>query len=382
MAWEITGNSGTNPADNFLGTTDGKPLVIQPNVGNVGIGTAHPDSRVNINSTAPNVQAVLTVSDKNADTKLGLWSGFNAGANGPAVIYTHDLRFGAGSDFSNGQDFTEAMRITRDGRIGIGTQNPSDKVEIFGAQNALTITGSQPFIKMQDLGAGNAHNFWQNVAGDMALIPNHPNNAAAIVLKANTLRVGIGTNAPEERLHVIGDAHIVNTNVGTGVGLVVEASLNTALSAICTAPSSTAFFVLQEGNGHIMVGRKGNAEVFRVTNTGDVQVRGVALTCDMNVKDNFSSVDTRQVLEKLAGVPIREWNYKDDPTSVRHIGPTSQDFQIAFALNGDDETNISSVDAQGVALAAIQGLNKKLNAENADLQTRLANLERRLAALE
>jgi hypothetical protein len=131
-----------------------------------------------------------------------------------------------------------------------------------------------------------------------------------------------------------------------------------------------------------MVGRKGNAEVFRVTNTGDVQVRGVVLTCDMNVKDNFSSVDTRQVLEKLAGVPIREWNYKDDPTSVRHIGPTSQDFQIAFALNGDDETNISSVDAQGVALAAIQGLNKKLDAENADLQTRLANLERRLAALE
>jgi hypothetical protein len=57
MAWEVTGNAGTNPADNFLGTTDGKPLVIQPNGGNVGIGTTHPDSRLNINSTAPNVQS-------------------------------------------------------------------------------------------------------------------------------------------------------------------------------------------------------------------------------------------------------------------------------------------------------------------------------------
>ena len=81
-------------------------------------------------------------------------------------------------------------------------------------------------------------------------------------------------------------------------------------------------------------------------------------------------------------MPIQEWNYKTDPTDVRHIGPTSQDFQAAFELNGDDETNISSVDAQGIALAAIQGLNEKLNAENAQLRTSLADLERRLTALE
>src|SRR5262249_36112120 len=117
-------------------------------------------------------------------------------------------------------------------------------------------------------------------------------------------------------------------------------------------------------------------------NNGDVQVRGVTLACDMNVKDNFSSIDTRAVLEKLAGMPIREWNYKIDPTSVRHVGPTSQDFREAFELNGDDESNIASVDAQGIALAAIKGLNEKLNAENTQLRRSLADLERRLAALE
>jgi len=31
------------------------------------------------------------------------------------------------------------------------------------------------------------------------------------------------------------------------------------------------------------------------------------------------------------------------------FGPTSQDFQVAFELNGDDEIHISSVDAQGIA---------------------------------
>jgi hypothetical protein len=382
MAWELQGNPGTNPVSNFLGTTDGKQLVIQPGSGNVGIGTTNPDTRLNINSNAPNAQAVLVVSDKNADTRVGLWSGFSAGGNSPAIIYTHDLRFGIGQDFSNGADFSEAVRITREGKIGIGTEHPSSMIEI-AAQDGLSVTGFQPFITLRDANAGNARSVVQGVNGDIVLIPNSfIGGGAAMVLQTGSGNVGIGTSQPGERLHVVGDAHIQNSNIGTGVGLVVEASLNSALSAITTAPASTAFFVIQEGNGHIMVGRKGNAEVFRVTNSGDVQVRGALLTCDINAKDNFSCVSARGILERLAGMQIREWNYKTDPISVRHIGPTSQDFQAAFELNGDDETNISSVDAQGVALAAIQGLNEKLNTENAQLRTSLANLERRLAALE
>ena len=42
MPWELTGNSGTNPATNFLGTIDNQPLIIQSNGGNVGIGTTSP----------------------------------------------------------------------------------------------------------------------------------------------------------------------------------------------------------------------------------------------------------------------------------------------------------------------------------------------------
>jgi hypothetical protein len=381
MAWELNGNAGTDPAHTFLGTTDNKPLVIQPEGGNVGIGTRTPDTRLNINSNAPAAQAVLVVSDENADTRVGVWSGFGSGENPPAIIYTHDLRFGVGRDFSSGQDFSEAMRITQSGNIGIGTTNPSSKVEI-AAQDGLAVTGFQPFITLRDANAG-ARCLIQCVDGHIGLIPNNPGNVAALFLQANTGRVGIGTTQPEELLHVVGDVHMVNNNTGTGIGLEVDTSLNTALIVTTTAPDSTAFFVNQRGSGNIMTGRNAqNAEVFRVLNNGDVQVRGVTLACDMNVKDNFSSVDTRAVLEKLAGMPIQEWNYKTDPTSVRHIGPASQDFRAAFELNGDDETNIASVDAQGISLAAIQGLNEKLNAENAQLRTTLADLERRLAALE
>lgn len=84
-------------------------------------------------------------------------------------------------------------------------------------------------------------------------------------------------------------------------------------------------------------------------------------------------------------MPIQYWNYKEDPSDERHIGPTAQDFQAAFGLNEDDEKYISSIDLQGVALAAIQGLNEKnekLKEQNAELHTKLASLEERLSALE
>jgi len=76
---------------------------------------------------------------------------------------------------------------------------------------------------------------------------------------------------------------------------------------------------------------------------------------DRNVKQNVTPVDSRDVLERLAGIPIGEWNLISQDPSIRHIGPMAQDFHAAFRV-GEMETHISSSDADGVALAAIQGL--------------------------
>ncbi|MGE1048433.1 tail fiber domain-containing protein [Bacillus sp. GMs2/1] len=147
--------------------------------------------------------------------------------------------------------------------------------------------------------------------------------------------------------------------------------------------------VKQIGSGPLITGldRAGN-QVFRVFNNGDVSTAGnvwaheVKLTSDKNVKKNFSGVNTLEILNKLEGMPIQSWSYKDDTSSERHIGPTAQDFHAAFGFNGDDDTHISSIDLQGVALVAIQGLNEKLKAENDELHAKLASLEERLFALE
>lgn len=58
--WALTGNSGTNPSTNFIGTIDGQPLVVRTNnaerlridaAGNVGIGQANPTAKLNVDGT-------------------------------------------------------------------------------------------------------------------------------------------------------------------------------------------------------------------------------------------------------------------------------------------------------------------------------------------
>jgi hypothetical protein len=128
------------------------------------------------------------------------------------------------------------------------------------------------------------------------------------------------------------------------------------------------------------------AGVFISTSTGAYLSTGGNWTnaSDRELKENFVPVDGQEVLARLAEMPIQTWNYKAEDPSVRHMGPVAQDFYAAFGL-GNNETSISTVDADGVALAAIQALyeeNQALEEENAAMQQCLDDMEARLTALE
>jgi hypothetical protein len=106
--------------------------------------------------------------------------------------------------------------------------------------------------------------------------------------------------------------------------------------------------------------------------------------CDENLKEDFSTVNAQDVLDKLGSMSIREWSYKSEGPAVRHVGPTAQEFRAAFGLGADDKT-IATVDADGVALAAIQALYQRLaetetridslRSENAELRARIRAVE-------
>jgi trimeric autotransporter adhesin len=105
-----------------------------------------------------------------------------------------------------------------------------------------------------------------------------------------------------------------------------------------------------------------------------------------NSKENFKPVDVQNVLQHVAALPVTTWNYKSQDRAIRHLGPTAEDFKIAFEL-GENEESISTVDSDGVALASIQALyqmlrekDKRLEAQEAQvkaLEVRLAELERK-----
>jgi hypothetical protein len=105
---------------------------------------------------------------------------------------------------------------------------------------------------------------------------------------------------------------------------------------------------------------------------------------DKNLKENFASVDDLTLLEKVNQLPISMWNYKAESGAVRHIGPTAQDFYATFGLGGSN-TAIGTVDADGVALAAIQGLYQMVQEKEvhiSQLEEQNSALEKRVAALE
>jgi hypothetical protein len=92
--------------------------------------------------------------------------------------------------------------------------------------------------------------------------------------------------------------------------------------------------------------------------TGHLEVgscTGCTISSDQNLKANILSIDPRAVLGKLAALPISQWNYKSDETSVRHVGPMAQDFRAAFDL-GKDDLHIDMIDANGVTMASVQAL--------------------------
>ena len=112
---------------------------------------------------------------------------------------------------------------------------------------------------------------------------------------------------------------------------------------------------------------------------------------DVAGKRDFEPIDSREILSGLSRLPLSRWSYKNEDPSVRHIGPTAQDFYAAFGL-GQDNTHIGTLDADGIALVSIQALHSmakdrdseitRLRDANTALERECRTLSERLAALE
>ena len=185
-------------------------------------------------------------------------------------------------------------------------------------------------------------------------------------------------------------------NIAAGTGSFVAGS-----NALNDTPAHIGLFLFADNSGYPF--HSAAANEFAARATGGVRfVLGIdgsgtptwscaaskgnswACSSDRNLKENFQPVDVAGVLQRVAGLPLYLWNAKGTDPNVKHLGPTAQDFMAAFALGNSDKM-IGMQDADGIALAAIQGLNQRLEEQRQSLdeqQQRIAELEDSVLQLE
>ena len=166
----------------------------------------------------------------------------------------------------------------------------------------------------------------------------------------------------------------------TAIGKNVDT--NSMAGSFIYGDASSRSIVSNTANNQFVVAATGGVYFF--TSCATACTSGVGLApgsgtwstlSDRNAKTAIRPVDARDVLKKVVAIPLNTWQYKSQDSKYRHMGPMAQDFYAAFEL-GESDKGIDTVDADGVALAAIQGLNALL----AEKDARIVALEAEVAA--
>ena len=210
--------------------------------------------------------------------------------------------------------------------------------------------------------------------------------------------VGIGTASPQQTLSLNGglniDQAVANTGTiancltfgslsGEGIGSQRTSGANQYDLVFYTASNARITIV---NNGNVGIGNSSPGHLLTVGNLASPAYcdgNQWYPASDRNMKSGFEAISPREVLQKVAGLPITRWHYTND-VSTSHLGPMAQDFYAAFGV-GPDDKHISTLDESSVALAAIQGLNQKVEEKDAEIQTlkqRNDSLAQRLNELE
>lgn len=331
--------------------------------------------------------------------------GFAAGYRAKSI---HDGTFvwadSTEADFSSSTSNQFLIRATNG--VGINKNSPASALDVNGTVTATAFSGSGSALTgVAVLAGGN------NFTGDQII---------------GTGKLGIGVNPPDAPLHVAsGSAGSVaanpasiavferstsgyvsllapsanelgilfgNPNANTDGGIIYNNPSVPSGLEFRTGTNITKMVVL--ANGNVGIGLTGPTNKLHVVGGATFSSGGTganqdvvwtpgsaswSFTSDRHTKEKLIPVNSRNVLEKVAKLPVAEWSYIG--YSQRHIGPMAQDFHAAFPLNASD-TSLNDADLHGVELAAIQGLNQKLEERIKEKDSVIEKLEQRTVALE
>jgi hypothetical protein len=325
--WTLAGNAGTTGA-NFLGTTDNNALELRVN--------GQRAMRVEPGTT-PNLLggSVTNVADAGVVGATVSGGGATGSANNNRVADDFGT-IGGGARNQAGD--------------GLGTTSDHGKATVGGGYGN-TATGNRSTV------SGGENNYAQG--NGATVVGGHDNGATGI----GSTVVGGANNTAE-----------ADTSLAAGQ----RARANHSGSFVWADTTAADFLSLTNdsfnvrAHGGVRIQLNGSPWVCSVVAGGSW-----ACSSDRNLKENFVAVDGKEVLGLLEDVPIQLWNAIGADQGNPHMGPMAQDFFAAFGL-GDDDKSISTIDLDGVALAAIKGL----HAITKEQQMRIQQLEARVGYQE
>ena len=268
-----------------------------------------------------------------------------------------------------------------DSFIGAGDGNAIASNEAFiggGGNNAISSSGS--LYSAIGGGYGNKIASTTNNGGEYAAIAGGADNAisglgAAIGGGYDNVAGGEFGTVPGGKLNAANG--FGSFAAGTGAKALQNGTFVWSDNAGTTGLVSNApyeFLARASGGFFLFTNAKQTAGVKLAPGSG-----AWASLSDRRMKTGIVPLDDAAVLEKVARLPVTMWSYTSE-RGVRHVGPMAQDFYAAFGI-GEDDRHITSIDEDGVALAAIKALhaeNRSLHAENRDLHAVNISLRQRI----
>jgi len=344
-AWSLDGNAG-NPAGSYIGTADGQDVVIKANGYTVfnALGSLHAAVALSgSNSSGAGAFSTSLAEAYAAKGDASISGGYAAGAiNNGSIVWgdfpstPHEINDSAPNQFI----------VQANGGVGINTSHKE------GGVNPL----------------------------DATLTVGLPSMATGSGLASIKIR---GVETATESVTLGGVANLL----GTGYPVLGITSHNNDGSDYQNASFSHNKVHFNGGGaatGALSVGSDGTNGNGAYLTVGGVWTNASSRT----FKDGFAAVDVEGVLGKLVAMPVQTWFYTQAHAEGLHMGPVAEDFAASFGL-GNDDKHVGTVDESGVAFAAIQGLNRKvetenagLRRENAELRDRFDQLAARLARIE
>lgn len=385
--------------------------------GNVGIGTPTPGQKLSVVGGATIDQAGQSASG----LQFGLHFGNDTSGEGIA-----SWRFCGGTGCNtNGLDLytnnTARLSIRNNGNVGIGTNQPGNKLSIVGGvtidgggsnsgtlANAIRFGGDtqgEGIASRKTVGA-NQHGldfFTSSISrlsitqsGNVGIGTSAPASTLSVLGNADVSgNLGIGTGSPTAPLDVLNSMRITNSDPAKYVEIKTTGALTdikSAGAALALNYEGTQNVYLCAQGGRVGIGTDSPGS-FTLTVDGSAAKPGGgswSVFSDARLKRNVAPMTG--TLDKVLAMHGREFDYTDEAIASkfglpgRQIGLIAQEVERIFPdwVSRDDEGYLYVTERGTTALMveALRDLRAEKDEQLARRDTQIASLNERIAALE